>query len=464
MRRLAAILLALVPAAAHAASPAPAERLDDGLLAVYLRPFSPDAARLELRLDSLVAVAEDGAREPLVLHLRELRGSELTRQRRLATAALPAGRYAGLELRVLDAAVARPDGRAALLPPPEPVTVAVPFRVRKRGGVVLTLDLDYRAAVDSEFRLTPAFVGRPATRLPVAALGLLSAPAGDRLMLYDKVSGAVIHMLPTGPRPEGLALDEARRLAYVALGNDDSVIAVDLLEMGVLRSVRLRGGDQPRELALTPDGATLLAANFGSQTVSVLDPLAMVELDRIPVGDRPGAVVIGPTGARAFVANTAASSVTVVDIATRRVVATVATEPEPFRAQLDRTGERLFVVHRHSPYLTVIDTTTLAVERRVLVGSGVTALKVDPRTDLVYLGFSDGGVVEVYDPLSLLPVDSIPVAGGVSFLAIDGEENTLHVALPELGELHVVRLVGKQTVARADLGEPVYWVALAGER
>lgn len=458
MRQLApALALALASVTAGMAGQ------PQGQVVVYLQPLSQDAGRLEFRVQEILAEAEGGELERLDLLFQDLHGNELTRERRLAFGSLPPGRYKGLAVRVSAARRGREDGAADPLPEAEPVAVDVPFRIQRGEGVVLSLSLETRGSVETDFRFNPVFFARVAFRPPVATLGLVSSPGDDSITLYDKSSGSVVGLVPTGRAPQGLVLDAARRLAYVALADDDTVISLGLLEPRILTGLRLRGGDRPTGLALTPDGTTLLCANSGSRTVSLIDALSMVEIDRITVGDRPLSVVVDSAGSRAYAFNTAASSVTVLDLRNRAVLATIPTEAEPFWGQFDRSGEALFVIHRFSPFVTRIDTASLATARR-FVGSRVTAIAVDPRTDLIYLGIEDADTIEIYDPLSFLPLDSISTAGEVSFLSIDGEENNLHLLLPELRQVHVVRQVGQKLVARIDLGEAPYWASLFGGR
>ena len=88
----------------------------------------------------------------------------------------------------------------------------------------------------------------------------------------------------------------------------------------------LSPGDRPRELALTPDGSTLAAANSGSDSVGFFDTGTLTSQGRANVGSGPGAIVMDPTGRRVFVFNTLSASISVVDIASRAIVATLATD------------------------------------------------------------------------------------------------------------------------------------------
>jgi YVTN family beta-propeller protein len=271
-------------------------------------------------------------------------------------------------------------------------------------------------------------------------------------------------VIPAGRSPAGLAVDPLRLRAYVALSREDAVEVVDLQQYRAIDRVQLFGGDRPVEVALTPDRNTLLVVNGGSDSLSLVDVTALSESARIPVGQEPSSVIVDGTGRRAYVFNTLSGSVSVVDLTIGEVMATIATDPEPVRGQLNRRGDRLYVIHRSSPHLTVVDTTSLATLDRVYVGIGATAVKVDPVTDRIYLARSGALEIEIYDPFSLLPVDSIPVPGEVAYMTIDDEGNNLAVVLPEQREIRVLRLVGKETVARVDVGEHPCRAAFLGER
>jgi YVTN family beta-propeller protein len=467
LRRLAVILLISwiwpVGAASKTRPSAPPPQGQENVF-VYLAPFPGDAARLRFRVERLSAVKEDGTKIPLSHFITEIDGREVNRERRFASAPLPPDSYAGLEVEVAAAELEGAEGTAELLPPEGPVRIASPFRITKQQAVVLTLRFDYRKSIGEEYRFTPVFEAGVPARPAVGLLALVSSRGSDTVTLFDKVSGRVVGIVPTGRQPSGMALDEERRQAYVAISGEDTVIAIGLMEYTVLRESSLQGGDEPIELALTPDGNTLLSANPGSGMVSVIEVPQLVETDRIRVGDEPRSILVDNEGKRAYVFNTASSSITVINIRDREVVGAIGTDPAPFRGQFNRAGDVLYVIHRRSPFITLIDPSTLAVTNRVYVGPGATALKVNQQTDLIYLSRRGAGEIEIFDPLSLLPVDSILTEGEVSHLAIDEEQNNLYVVLPQSAQVHALEVVGKKPRAYTDVGDDPFWVALFGER
>jgi YVTN family beta-propeller protein len=435
-----------------------------GKIYVYLQPLRDSSSRLIFEIEDFSAVKEDGTRVPLAPRFRSLDSAEAKRERLLAGGVLTAGSYRGLALEVARATIRRGGGPADLRVPDAPVEIEIPFRVQPDRAIVLALDLEVGDSVREGYRFEPAVsVGAPA---PVATglLGVATSRGSDTVTLFDKVTGRIADVVPAGPEPAGVVVDRIRQRAYVALTGSDSVAVLDLQERRIVNRLRLNGGDEVAELALSPGGRTLITANPGSDTVSFIDALGVVALDRVPVGNRPGSVTIGPAGQRAYVFNRASAAITVLDVARRRVAGSIAVDSGPFRGRLNRDGDRLFVIHETVPYLTVIDPTTLSVTERIYVGGGATAIKLDPRNDRIYLARRNSGVIDVYDPLSLQPLDTIPVRGNVSTLAIDDEGNNLLVVEPEARRVRILRLVGRRAVAETDLGDDPFWVALMGER
>ena len=75
----------------------------------------------------------------------------------------------------------------------------------------------------------------------------------NTVTIFDKVSGRVSGVVPTGRQPSGMALSEERRRAYLAISGDDRVDVLDLFENAVVDRLHLKAGDGPVEAALTPD-------------------------------------------------------------------------------------------------------------------------------------------------------------------------------------------------------------------
>ena len=435
---------------------------DEGAVYLYLQPLPREAERLRVGVQAVSALHADGREFPLSVSLRELNGRDVRRQRLLAAGSLPAGDYSGLVFRATRASLAGEEGDSALLVPDSPTRIHFPFTVRRREGYVIALVLEPEP-VEAGFRFSPAFSVFFPDRPAVGLMGFVANSGSDDVTVFDKKSLEVFAVIATGGGPSGLALDQRARRLYIALSGEDAVEVVDVLSGRVVDRIVLTPGDEPVALALTPDGASLLAANRGSSTVSLIDPRSRVELLKIRVGHGPRSIATDRTGRRAFVFDALASTVSVVDVPAGAVIRSIPTDPGPVRGQLNRRGDRLYVVHEMTPYITVIDPLALAVTARFPVRSGMEAIKVDPNTDLVYLGGRREFGVGVHEPFAFGLVDVVQTGTGVAHMATDGEENALYLVSPDTNRVLVFHRIRKTPVGELDVGVGPAWVAVMGE-
>lgn len=457
-RRLVAASLALVVAGGSAAAIAgrgSAPRRSHGPrgIVVLLKDLSPPSQRARFEASRAVALRGDGQSAPLSLVSGAWSPGGTPEETLWIEGEVPPGTYTGFEVTFLNASRSTPDRTENLTVPSSPVRIDVPFVVGAGSGTVLVLNLRSAVTKEDPPRFEPVFEGSTRPRPTTGLTGLASVAGWESVAIFDKRTGALASLLPVGPGPGGLAIDAERARAYVAVSGDDVVTAMDLLEGRVRERIALRAGDRPKDVVLSPDGRILIVANPGSDTVSFVDPIAAIELERVAVAGRPASLLMDRDGRRAFVLPERASSITVLSVASHAAIGSIAVETGPVRARFSgRNGERILVAHAESPYLAVIDSRTLIVEQRVYVGQGARALEVDPRSGRIYLARNRTRKIEAFDPSSFLPLSEIPVPGEVSWLAVESEGNGLGVLLLDPPEVRIVGLVGSGTVARTPLG------------
>lgn len=437
---------------------------DEGEVYVYLQPFPQEAERLRFNLEKISAIGEDGREIPISVALQAIKGPDMRRQRLLASGVLPPGRYAGFSIEVKNAIVRVEDGEAALLVPEGPSKIEVPFTILRKRAVVIAMVFKYEQSITGKINFNPIFSSFIPSRPINSLVGYVSSSDTNNVAVFDKKLGQVVGMIPTGSKPKGMALDQRFLKAYVSLSGEDSIDVIDIVAGDVVNRIRLNMGDRPQEIALTPDGRLLLAANTGSNTVSFIDTTSVFESSRINVGNGPNSILIDQNGRRAYVFNALSSTISVIDIPNRGIITTIATDPAPLRGQFNRRGDRLYVIHELSSYLTVIDPSSLVTLRRFPVRIGMTSIKVDPRTDLVYLGRRQDFSVDIYDSFSFVPVDSIRTGGGITYLTIDPDENTLYMVSPQTRSVLVSSLGSRRNVFEIDVGEGPYWAVVMGEK
>ena len=431
---------------------------------LYLQPLPLATTRLTFTVTSLSAVAADGSEHPLALNPKAATSIEPVRQRLLASSRIPAGRYVGLLVGVAHAIVKSERGDVTLDTSDAPMRIDVELLVTQGRTSLLWLTLHDASLAMGGSRFDPAFsVTTPGWPL-ADHLGFATDLRSNAITVFDTRVSQAVAVIDACGGPAGLALDQRHRRLYAACPEDDEIQSIDVTTGEVVQRVRSSPGDQPREIALTPDGATLVSVNSGSDSVSFLDALSLARIERLNVGSGPASVLIDSAGRRAFVFNTLSSSISVIDLASRTLAATLTVDAAPLRGQFNAVGSRLYVIHDRSPYLTVFDPNQLSALSRVRLSTPVRAIAVDHARGLVCLAGASDPMIEFYDPNALMPLFSLRVASGVAQLMVDPVENRLYMVNPETHSVFVARLSDRKLVAEIDVGDRPYWVAVMGEQ
>lgn len=116
-------------------------------------------------------------------------------------------------------------------------------------------------------------------------------------------------------------------------------------------------------IAITADGALLLAVNPDSNSLSVVDLAHANAVTEISVGVDPRTVAVDDGGTRAYVANRGSASVSVVDLSARKRIAEIATGYRPYGVVVSPDGSRLFIAEQGAGQVRIVNTRNLATAR-----------------------------------------------------------------------------------------------------
>jgi YVTN family beta-propeller protein len=201
--------------------------------------------------------------------------------------------------------------------------------------------------------------------------------------------------------------------------------------------------DHIGDVALSPDGRFLYAANVLRNSIAVLNALTGFLVNEIPTGRRPYRIVFTPDGRRFFVSHWADGTVGVYNASDGKRLEVIAAGAHPtdmvFLAGRNEVVEkgpefagRLFVAATNTNTVTVlgvtenhevkmIDRILLAVSQRTPIGAMPSALALSPDGNRLYVacsGYNSVAVVEVSDynaqPVGLLPAGWHPIAAKVA--------------------------------------------------
>lgn len=438
---------------------------ENGEVIVYLQPLPESADRLIFSIDTISLVGDDGTEYSLPVSLHTVRGPKFVKgQKLLGTGIVPQGEYSGISIKLGNAYFKDSGGETALLVPEEPVMVEHGFRVARGEASTLLLTLTSSELLSKDIIFKPLFTLSSQKRELFTLIGFVTNSDANTISVFNKKMMMNVSTISTGKSPAGIVLDQARGRAYIAVSEDDLILAVDAFSGEITDKLKLDLGDEPVFLCLTPDGKVLVSVNNGSNTVSLIDTGAMFESDRIRVGEGPASAVIDPLGLRAYIVNAMSNSISVVDLSTNVIAATIAVEGTPLRAAFNRKGDRLYVANTDIPDLTVIDPSSLSVTGKIFIGTAAQSLKVDTRTGLILVGNRTGGGISIVDPSASMFIDTIKTDGAVAFMTIDDQENTLFALIPEMKLLQKISLTSRKIIAEIDVGEGAYAVVVMGER
>ncbi|MEQ1832991.1 MAG: YncE family protein, partial [Candidatus Eisenbacteria bacterium] len=171
---------------------------------------------------------------------------------------------------------------------------------------------------------------------------------------------------PVAPRPDaiwptGLSVDDASQRLFVVSRLDSAVTSIDLRTRRVQLRRALAG--VPYRCLVSRDGQRVYVSLWSRAQLAVLDAATLAVLDTIAVGEHPCDLEESPDGRFVFVANANENTVSVVDRVQRITVERLRTsrspgEPDgdtPNSLALSDDGARLYVANAGANHVAVFD-------------------------------------------------------------------------------------------------------------
>ncbi len=185
------------------------------------------------------------------------------------------------------------------------------------------------------------------------------------------------------PWPGADHLDFSADGSYLMISTEYSgVLAkVDTVNMKLVGYVNVGG-------LLSPDGSVFYVTNQGRMGVSVVDPVAMREIQFIPTGRGAHGLQVSRDTKSLYVSNRLEGSFSVIDFATPQVVAKwhIPGGGSPDMLQLSPDGTELWASGRYNRTVYVMNTTTGELLARIPVGAEDHGLTYFPNVGLHSLG------------------------------------------------------------------------------
>jgi YVTN family beta-propeller protein len=226
------------------------------------------------------------------------------------------------------------------------------------------------------------------------------------------VSIAVLCLLSAAPRAS------AQSPGLVVLNKADATASLISLASG--RTVAtLPVGDQPHEVAVSPDGRWAVAANYGSgqapgSTLTVLDVQAQRVARTIDLGEyrRPHGIEFLPGGKRVLVTSEQSQALVIVDIASGRIERTIKTSLAGTHLfVLSKDGRRAWVSNIGAGSNSLVDVEKGEVLKTVATGRAPEAIDLSPSGREVWVGDGQLDRVVVLDAATLDTLATMAAGG-----------------------------------------------------
>jgi len=249
----------------------------------------------------------------------------------------------------------------------------------------------------------------------VGNLSPISATGGTSVTEINVTKNTVMAVITTGDDPVDVAFTPNG--AYVYVTNHGGVIVPGSASIAGSISVIntatnavnniLVGSVSPTGVAITPNGAYAYVTNDVSGTVSVISTATntVTATITLPLDAYSSAVAITPNGAYAYVTNGGLGTVSVISTATNTVTATITVGTSPTFVAVTPNGAYAYVTNGGSSTVSVISTTSNTVTATVNTGVDPIAEAITPNSAYVYVGnhnplasttgFGGGGTVSV---------------------------------------------------------------------
>lgn len=252
---------------------------------------------------------------------------------------------------------------------------------------------------------------------------------GSALTVIDTSTNRTVAEIPTGPNPNYPEISSDGKTAFIVNSGANTVtVARAQAPFTVLRTLTV--GAHPFDLALTPDGTTLIVTNAGDDTISFVDTAHLTVTGSTGLR-RPGTpaakeqsqklnVRISSDGRYAWVGDQAGAAFSVFDIAARKLVAVIpaGSGADIFNELPNGPSKGVAITTaRYGQSVDVVTPSPPALRAQILTapscaapgcapsypgtsgpqGVGSHQLVTDPAGDRAYISDRPGGAVTVLD-------------------------------------------------------------------
>jgi YVTN family beta-propeller protein len=206
--------------------------------------------------------------------------------------------------------------------------------------------------------------------------------------------------IPVGNDPRGVAYNGDDNLIYVANYGDDTVSVINGETYDVTKVIT--GVVGANGVAYDSNHGLVYVTNQSIGMLTVISATTNTIVETTPVGDKPNGVAYNPTVNKIYVANYGGNSVTVLDGDTRALITTVTVpgETEPAHIAVNPVTNKAYVAYHGSGKVGAIDGGTNDIHIIDIYSAGPYGITVDTVRHLIYVATIDSHRIVAIDGVS----------------------------------------------------------------
>jgi YVTN family beta-propeller protein len=208
---------------------------------------------------------------------------------------------------------------------------------------------------------------------------LVTNKSGNTVSIIDAETGEELKRLATGPAPHEVAATPDGRLAFIANYGHNSLTVVDLGELDVAGTVDLGSHTRPHGIVVTADGKSVWVTTEGSQELVEVDVASRQVKQAIRTGQQvTHMVTLVESLGKAYTANIGSGNVTAIDTRAGEVIKQIATGAGAEGITTTVDDKYVLVTNRQVGTFTVIDPTTDEIVHSIELGGFPIRVEVTP--------------------------------------------------------------------------------------
>ncbi len=173
--------------------------------------------------------------------------------------------------------------------------------------------------------------------------------------------------IDTGVGPDGI------ERTFYPTWRGSTVVALDSRTGQPLKTAEFPEGSEPWMLSVAPDGKVWVQEG-ASNSNTVLDPVTLTVVRRVPTGKGPVNVSFSPDGRLGYITHTNDTVVSVIDTKTLSEVQRIVVGTNPQVLAVHPNGKSLYAILTKEAAVAVIDTSSWTVSARIPLGTNPTGI------------------------------------------------------------------------------------------